>query len=177
MRSIQYFIVLCALAFATTATALAQVTSRYTSISDRVCKQVESGDDEGTSYQGECLGVGGYKLKLLEGDLRQSVDIVSPGGKAHPLEFWNISNAFSYLGQRVEWRMKGKAPIALIARFNVSENPGDASKVTSYLVVAKITKTEVCVTNVIRPGRSQNVDARKAADSSSDRPCRQAGTP
>jgi len=154
------------------ASAHAQNNSVYTSLAEKVCKPLKVSDDTGTSYEGECPGVGGYKLRLLEGDLRQSLDVVSPTKKTHQLAFWNISSAFSYIGDKVEWRMKGKMPIALIARFNASEDPENPEKRTSYLVVSKITKNEVCVTDVVRPSKTQNAEARKAADSAGSRPCR-----
>ncbi|HMS10026.1 MAG TPA: hypothetical protein PKE66_11115, partial [Pyrinomonadaceae bacterium] len=54
----------------------AQVTSRYTDLDDQKCKTLELDEEGGGSYKGECAGVGGYKLHVLEGDLRQSVDII-----------------------------------------------------------------------------------------------------
>jgi hypothetical protein len=41
----------------------------------------------------------------------------------------------------------------------------------SYLAVAKITATEVCVTEKIAPGPRANEDARRAADAASNKPC------
>lgn len=158
-------------------TSDAQIRSLYTSVGDGVCKSLRTGPDEGTEYEGECPGVGGYKLHLLEGDLRQSLDVVTPAKKTHQLGFWNISAAFSYIGDRVEWRIKGKAPIALIARFNASEDPENPEKRTSYLIVSKITKDEICVTDVIKPSQAQNAEARKAADSAASRPCRRTEFP
>lgn len=150
----------------------AQIKSVYTSVGEKSCKTLRSEPEEGVEYEGECPGVGGYKLHLLEGDLRQSIDVITPAKKTHQLGFWYISAAFSYIGDRVEWRVKGKIPIALIARFNASEDPENTEKRTSYLVVSKITKTEICVTDVIKPSRDQNAEARKAADSAATRPCR-----
>lgn len=148
-----------------------QVTSVYTDLDDRKCKTIELTDDEGGSYKGECKGVGGYKLHVIEGDLRQTVTIVDPKGKEHPLEFWNLTGAFSAVGQQAEWRMRGKKPIALIVRLNVSENVEDASKTKGYLVVARITPEATCVTHFLAPTRSHNFEARKAADKASERPC------
>src|SRR5438034_2777090 len=47
------------------------------------------------------------------------------------------SSNFSELGDRAEWRMKGKTPVALIVRLKVSDQ-GDAKPQTSYLIVSKI---------------------------------------
>ena len=170
-----YFILV--LFFASPSAASAQFTSRYTDLSSKACKELKSTDEEGTSYEGECPGLSGYKLRLLEGDLRQSVDVITPARKTHQLAFWNISSAFSHIGDKAEWRMSGKIPIALIFRFNASEDPENAEKHTSYLVVAKVSKDEICVTDVIKPGRNQNLDARKAADTSATRPCLKVDSP
>jgi hypothetical protein len=152
--------------------ATAQNTSVYTDLTDKKCKTLESNPDEGGSYLGECPGVAGYKLQVLEGDLRQSINVIDPKRKKTELDLWNVSGGFSSVGEQAEWRMKGKTPIALIVRFNVSENPEDSSKITSYLVVMKITKEKICVTEVLKPTRSHNFEARRAADRSAARPCR-----
>jgi len=149
----------------------AQVTSVYTKLSDKACKTLELVEDEGGSYHGRCPGVAGYKLDLIEGDLRQTLTIIDPKRKEHPLEFWHLTGAFSAVGDKAEWRMKGKKPIALIVRLNVSEDVEDASKTKGYLVVAKITASEVCVTHFLAPTRSHNYEARKAADKAASRPC------
>jgi len=158
--------------FMTSVSAFPQVTSVYTSLATSKCRTLELNEEEGGLYRGLCPGVGGYKLELFEGDLRQTINVIDKARKTHELGFWNISFGFSYVGRRVEWRMKGKTPVALIARFNVNENPDDSSKSTSYLIVAKITRAQICVTDVIKPGPTQNVDARNAADSSASRQCR-----
>ena len=158
-------------------TSGAQIRSVYTSVGEKSCKTIRTEPEDGAEYEGECPGVGGYKLRLLEGDLRQSLDVVTPAKKNYQLAFWNISSAFSYIGSRIEWRIKGKSPIAVIARFNASEDPENPEKRTSYLVVAKISKDQICVTDLIKPSRTQNADARKAADSSASRPCRRTESP
>lgn len=153
-------------------TAGAQIASQYTDLIDTKCKTLELIEDEGELYKGECAGVGGYKLHVIEGDLRHTIDVVSPDGTAHQLRFWDFFGGFSAVGPRAEWRLKSKRPIALIVRLNVSENPEDSSKTTSYLIVAKITENEVCVTDILKPGRSQNIEARRSADRAAAMPCK-----
>ena len=116
--------------------------------------------------------VGGYKLHVVEGDLRQSINVIAPGGKEHELRLWEHFGAFSAVGPKAEWRMKGRSPFALIFRFNVSENPEDSSKTTSYLIVAKVSPSLACVTEIIKPSRNQNAEARRAADRSATVPCK-----
>jgi hypothetical protein len=123
-----------------------------------------------------CRGVGGYNIQLEYGDSRESITVFSPDRQKHPLELWQvISGGFSSVGQKAEWRVTRKngkiIPVALIVRFDASENPEDSTKVTSYLVVAKITPQKICVVDKIAPGAKQNEDARRSADASADKPC------
>ena len=155
-----------------TALAHSQVTSLYTDLAEKKCRTIESSSDEGGSYRGICPGVAGYKLEVTEGDLRQSLTVIAPNKRKHELSLSNVSGAFSNLGPRAEWRMNGKTPTALIFRFNANEDPDDPSKVTSYLVVAKLTNSRICVTDAVAPGRFQNTEARQFANNAVSRPCK-----
>ena len=153
-----------------------KIDSIYTDLSDTKCKTLESNPDEGGSYTGECPGIGGYKLQVLEGDLRQTINIVQTrSGNKWELDLWSIKGGFSAVGDKAEWRVikKGKTvkPIALIVRYNVSEDYEDASKNTSYLLVTKIDGETACVTDVIAPSKNQNIKARQFADNSAGKPC------
>lgn len=157
--------------------AISAQTSVYTDLADNKCKTLESNPNEGGSYRGECRGVGGFKLEILEGDLRQSINVIFPNRKKSELDFWsNVSSAFSAVGNKAEWRVKGKGksakPYALIVRYNASENPEKPEANTSYLVVVKIAKNSACVTDVIKPSSDQNKLAQKAADASANKPCK-----
>jgi hypothetical protein len=59
-------------------------------------------------------------------------------------------------------------PTALIIRLGVSD---EIQRVTSYLVVARVSPRMSCVTEVIRPAANQNELARRAADRAAGRPC------
>lgn len=150
--------------------------STYTSLEENKCKKLRSSDAEAGDYEGECRGYGRYKLIVTEGDLRQNLTVVTPQGAKHSLELWDVvSGGFSSLGPRAEWRLARPiaklVPAALILRYNVSENPEKPEKITSYLVVVKLTENEICVTDKILPGPNANADARHAADSSANKPC------
>lgn len=149
----------------------AQVKSIYTDLSDTKCKTLELTEDEGGSYKGECKGVGGYKLWLIEGDLRQTIIIVDAKGTEHNLKFWEHFGGFSAVGEKAEWRVKNGKPIALIVRLNVSEDPVNSDKRTSYLIVAKILRDAACVVDIVKPSKTQNAAARKIADASGKAPC------
>lgn len=153
--------------------AAAQNTSIYTSVKTQTCRTIRSTDKEAGSYEGECKGVGGYKLRLIEGDLRQTIDVVTPAGKKFELSFWTLYGGFSSIGDKVEWRTKKGVPVALIARYNVA-NAEDSTKQTSYLLVAKLSKASACVTDVVEPGADQNASARKLADTAARKPCKAA---
>jgi hypothetical protein len=79
------------------------------------------------------------------------------------------------VGPKAEWRLvtqnRKLVPVALIVRYNASEDPESPNKITSYLAVAKITQIEICVTDKISPGPNANEDARRAADAASTKPC------
>ncbi|HWT00996.1 MAG TPA: cystatin domain-containing protein [Pyrinomonadaceae bacterium] len=151
-------------------------TSVYSSLSN--CKRVSLDSESGASTLA-CRGVGGYNLRLEYSDARESITVISPDGKQHPLNFWEvISTGFSSVGQKAEWRVtkeKGRVvPRALIVRFNTSDGPEDSTKLTSYLAVAKITPGRICVTDKIAPSATANDEARRAADASAAKPCLEA---
>jgi hypothetical protein len=166
----------CVIIFALAIVAKAQSPeSVYTNLSSKNCKTIKVDKESESSVQ-SCAGIAGYKLLVEEGDLRQSITVITPNGKKHPLNYWQvITGGFSSLGEKAEWRVvknKGKiVPVALIVRVNASENPEDAKKITSYLAVAKITTQKICVTDKILPGATQNEEARRAADSSANKSC------
>ncbi|MGB7203739.1 MAG: hypothetical protein WBD16_15950 [Pyrinomonadaceae bacterium] len=149
----------------------AQNKSIYTSTTEKACKAQRVSDDEGGDYVGICPGVGGYKLKLIEGDLRQTLFVITPRKKEHPLRFNEFYYSFSAIGEKVEWRLKRGVPVALIARYNVSDVE-NSEKRTSYLMVVKITKSFSCVTDVVPPEEKQNERARKLADAASTKACK-----
>jgi len=147
--------------------------SVYTSLEVKQCRTIKTG---AADYEGRCRGAAGYALLVTEGDLRQNVTLITPQGAKHSLDLWEVvSGGFSTVGPRAEWRMarqNGKlAPVALIIRYNANEDPEKPQKVNSYLVVAKITSAEICVTDKILPGPKANEEARRAADIASTKPC------
>lgn len=152
-------------------TASGEITSLYSPLVQEQCRVIE--EDEETDYSvSRCPGIAGYALNVSDGDARVSIDVITPDGREHPLQYWTvITSAFTTLGPRAEWRMRGTRPIALIARVNANEDQVNFENVTSYLAVAKITPSEICVTDRIRPMANANEAARIAADRSADRPC------
>jgi hypothetical protein len=155
-------------------TAAAQTNrSVYTSIGDKQCRTIKSHEAGDEGFEARCRGTAGYNLLLSEGDLRQNITVMTPQGKEHSLDLWSVvSSGFSSVGPKVEWRMSSQnKPVALILRYNANEDATQPNKLLSYLVVTKITATEVCVTDKISPGPTANEDARRAADASSTKSC------
>ena len=147
--------------------------SVYTPLGDKQCRTIKSAEAGDEGYEARCRGAAGYTLLLSEGDLRQNITVITPKGAKHSLDLWSVvSGGFSSLGPKAEWRIdKASAPVAIILRYNASEDPDKPDKRTSYLAVTKITPTEICVTEKISPGLKANEDARRAADAASTKPC------
>lgn len=178
MKSLHTIYVLTAIFALTLGVSAQKIDSVYTDLTVDKCRTIESNPDEGGSYTGECAGVGGYKLEFLEGDLRQSLNLIQTKNENKwELNFWHIFGGFSAIGKKAEWRVvkngKSVKPFALITRFNVSENLEDSSKITSYLLVTKIENEFACVTDVVKPMKNQNLKARELADRSAGKPCYQ----
>lgn len=151
------------------------VESVYTDLSATHCKTISVDKESGSSVQ-RCTGVGGYSLLVEDDDARQSVTVLTPGGKRHQLSYWQvITTAFSTVGDKAEWRVQRKGgkvrPLALIVRVYANENPESPNERTSYLAVAKITAGKICVTEKVKGGPTANEEARRAADASADKPC------
>ena len=145
--------------------------SAYTSIDEKDCHTISTHDLGATQL---CKSFAQIDVKVIESDLRQTITL-ERNGTPYPLEFWRkVSSSWSLLGKKIEWRYpKGQAsnPIAMIARFKVSENPDNADDMTSYLVVSKISKDEICPVGKIRPQADQNRLAREMADRSAQMKC------
>ena len=59
----------------------------------------------------------------------------------------------------------------MIIRLDVSDDFENPEKISSYLIVSKITGKEICVIAKILPQDKQSEIARKILDSSEDKPC------
>ncbi len=110
------------------APSTAKILSTYTSLDPDVCETIETDQEGGGSYMGMCPGFGNYAIRLSEGDLRQTIDIVNiADNSSSELDLWyTISNAFSALGKTVEGRYTeidgSQVPFALIVRYNTNED-------------------------------------------------------
>ena len=158
-------------------TSATLIDSIYTNLSSDHCKTIQV-VEETRDFIRRCAGVVGYSLLVEEFDARQSVTILTPDGKQHPLRYGQVvTAAFSTVSEKAEWRVERKGgkivPIALIVRVYASENPDSPNETVSYLAVAKIAPKKICLTHRIKGGVTANEEARQAADSSADKPCLQ----
>ena len=151
--------------------AIAQNKSVYTSLAEDKCKTASVDEGMPGNYWGKCLGVAGYALEAYLDDERNSVGVVLPNKKVIGLDLWKHFANFSELGETAEWRMKGKRPVALIVRLKVKDQ-GDDKPGTSYLIISKLSATAACVTDIVKPGKSQNLTAQRLADKAHARPCK-----
>lgn len=146
--------------------------STYTDLAPEKCRTLKAEQDYGATTQ-QCPGIAGYRLLVEDFDGRQSMAVISPDGHQHPLHFsQTITNAFSILGKKAEWRLgPNKQPLALIVRIYASENPDKPAQQTQYLSVSKLAGNTICVTDKIRNSATMNEEARNAADSAASRAC------
>ncbi len=99
---------------------------------------LESNPDEAGYFLSECKGEGGYKLRVIESDLRQTIEVIAPDGKETGLNLSSVTGGgFSHLGKNVEWRGAVKdgvfAPDALIVRHEVVTNPEGTESESGWL--------------------------------------------
>ena len=149
--------------------------SVYTPLIGRNCTMTKEDKNTG-SFVKVCPGVAGSRLLIASDDDRMSVTVVTEDEREHPLDYPEvIAPGVSRLGTQAEWRIiyrDGKVtPIALIVRVYAEDNDSRSPKRTSYLAVAKLTSTEICVTDRIPAAARANEQARRASVASATRAC------
>jgi hypothetical protein len=160
------------LLFLLSAAAFAQNKSVYTPLTDNRCAVRIDSTVPGV-MNGVCRGVGDYQLEILLDDERMSVNVIAPANEKFALDFWGHFRNFSSVGEKAEWRLRGRTPVGLIVRYDVSDR-GDGNKPTSYLMVSKLGPKGSCLVGIVKPGKNQNIEARKLADAASNKPCKTA---
>jgi hypothetical protein len=128
----------------------------------------------------ECSsGIPGYKVTLVRGG-EEDLGIEAPSGRNFAL---NTKSAISqyYPGKidsinlakggtaeyRTNNRLYRSRTGGLIYRVNIKNN----GRTYSNLVVVKLSPTRVCITNVVKPMKDQNVRARQLAERAVSAPC------
>jgi hypothetical protein len=110
------------------AAAAAQPASAYTNVDLDRCRVV-SQVEEGASVTWRCPGHGAIPLIVLSGDDRFDVDAGIDNG------IWESPGRFSSPPSRVEWRLRGRRPFAIIYRLTLT---GHQEPTTSVLAVETV---------------------------------------
>lgn len=131
--------------------------SKFTSLLN--CKDVTPEDKRGQdAYEGLCPGVGGYQLKIVYADERDSVRIVQGEREDRLNLHLTVSGNFSRVNDRrhaktnrdpvADWRTHGGEPVAVTFRYIVQDDEAHPGRDHDLLVVAKLAPT-ACVIGVV----------------------------
>jgi hypothetical protein len=121
---------LCGLAALSAAPAAAQsLSSRYTMLDRQRCRTLET-IPEGESVRRRCPGLAGVPLFVNEGDGRSEIDAGFDDGE------WESLPAFNTIGDRIEWRLSGGRPFAIIYRLRTAAT--ESAPAGSALIVERI---------------------------------------
>lgn len=162
----------------------AGVTSVHTRLDAAACREEPDPHDPNETPYLLCPGVGGYALIVRRVDAgRRSIDLVDATRRAFPLDYHVfVTRHMATLSDSAEWRVATRdgrqVPIALIVRVRAREDAAEPERVTrTYVAVAKVTPTEVCVTDRIPDDARSAAEVRGLADAAPARPCAPAQPP
>lgn len=113
MRTTSIAMALAALAGASAQAQPGRISSVYTSLDVSRCA-VLLHEEEGGSRTWQCRGYAGVPLIVMLGDDRYDIDAGEDNGE------WESPGRFSLPGPRVEWRLRGGRPFAIIYRLLLS---------------------------------------------------------
>lgn len=152
----------CAAVAAATGTAEAQrrgaVTSAYTALDLKRCTVLRSNPDEGASTEWRCPGYAGTPLMVAEGDLRFDID----AGVANT--DFESSSPFSSPGPRVEWRLRGGQPFAIIYRLVLGGDNRPERTILGVETIGRRGRPGCLVAWVAGSAPNANAVARQQAD-------------
>ena len=145
--------------------------SSYTSIEQKDCITLDS-DNIGLVQ--ECEAFENIGVKVVVGDSRESI-VLTRNEREYDLEFLStLKSIFFSFGSKLEWRHEqsnSKNIKGVIISLNISDDVEHVDKVSSYLLVNKITSDKICVVAKIAPQQEQNEIAREILDTDEDLPC------
>ncbi|MGE0237180.1 MAG: hypothetical protein AB7F09_17405 [Parvibaculaceae bacterium] len=153
-----------ALGLAPLAVAAGEISSLYSDLDLKSCRQLALFEDEGEGGEWSCPGIEGYDVRIWEGDLRSFVGF----GKMAPAQCASAQTfgAFNRLGPRVEWRMQDGKPFATILRWFTEQSidGGDPVK-QNWLVVTRLGEKDAChIAYIDTKYADANEVARQRAD-------------
>ena len=140
-----------------------EITSLYSDLDLKQCRQLALFEDEGDGGEWSCPGIKDYDVRVWEGDLRSYVGF-GKGAPAHCVSMQTFG-AFNSLGPRVEWRMKDGKPFATILRWFTETNTDGKSQKQNWLVVTRLGDKDAChIAYVDTKYADANEVARQRAD-------------
>jgi len=149
---------LCGLALLLPAAAAAQpARSAYTALDLRRCRTLEL-IEEGESVRRRCPGLGAVPLFVNAGDGRFDVDAGIDDG------IWESLGGFNEIGPRIEWRLAGGRPFAIIYRLRLTgpEQPPGSTLIVETVGRAGAPGCRVAAIDGALP--NANARAREIAD-------------
>lgn len=157
--------VLCLLAASGGAAAQSAAhTLEFTDLHGKACKTLSINKETGASTR-RCPGAAGFSLLVHSEDGRASVDILAPGRRPMPLNFWDVvTSRYSQVGRKAEWHLasvKGRrVPVGLVVRVNTVElSDWDRIRRRSLAAAIQIRADGACVVYKI-DGASKQAAAR-----------------
>lgn len=120
----------------------------------RVIRRVE----EGESVTHECPGHMTVPLIVSQGDGRFDID----AGRDN--EIWESLDPFNHPGPRVEWRMRGRVPVAIIYRLIVDHPRPDARSVLMVETIGSAARPGCLIATIDGALAGANARARAIAD-------------
>jgi hypothetical protein len=165
---------LCAVAACTTgATARVRFGSSYSSIAAANCWSADGNKNADDQSSRICRGKAGYVVLVNVGDLRETVSVGRnriEAAKEPAAQAW--FGPFSSAAPRLEWRLAGSEPIAIIQRWQLADQ-SDADqhgrpRDKTLLVVTRLSPGGACHVAYVDAAANPNADelARRAADES-----------
>ena len=137
------------------------------------CKTLEEppGTEEGGDPAGECKGYGGYKIFISHSAWAANYSVQNVKNPDESIELGPESSNYGAKGEKIEWRMVGDKPFAVIMRLGKykessdGENPfTDKNRTGSTLIVKGLKGWEHIDFTVDGAAPTANEKAREMAD-------------
>ena len=151
--------------------AFAQVKQQYSSTKGAACRTAEKNKpkDEMPWTVQSCKGVGGFLVRIFDGDLRQTVSYgktLAAAAKEPAAE--QGFGPFNHAHDTIEWRLRDGKPFATIQRWFVAdnENPGPDGRPKDVPVLVVQRLSPAC--HVAYIDASANADANVLAAQTAD---------
>lgn len=144
----------------------AEISSAYTDFDfSKGCKTIAKAEEgEGDWLDAVCEGYAGFPVHASEGDARQSIFY-----GFQPKEWpWESFSGFNHAGPKIEWRLDGGKPFAVIHRWFVQNSETEQTQVLVVEKVGQKADRQGCAVGLVLASgnAAANETARKIADES-----------